>query len=226
MKALLFGSVGSIIETSELQREAFNEAFVKHDLDWRWEQEDYRAMLASSGGNDRIERYANEQGITVDSKAVHATKTSVFVQLLRERQPSLRDGVLSSLNRAREAHMTTGLISTTADETISALLDLDDGILRSLLDVTTSANDGFAQKPSPEAYSATFDRLQIKPIEALVVEDNEAGLEAARSAGAHVIAYLGENTLNHDTSGLRWIAEKDLFPIVSSVLQADQQRSA
>ena len=33
MKAILFGSIGTLIETSDLQREAFNEAFKEAGLD-------------------------------------------------------------------------------------------------------------------------------------------------------------------------------------------------
>ena len=49
-KSLLFGSIGTIIETSELQRESFNEAFKEAGLDWYWDQEDYRLLLKQSGG--------------------------------------------------------------------------------------------------------------------------------------------------------------------------------
>ena len=41
-KSLLLGSIGTIIETSDLQRESFNEAFKEAGLDWYWDQEDYR----------------------------------------------------------------------------------------------------------------------------------------------------------------------------------------
>ena len=34
MKALLLGSIGVLAETSELQRRAYNTAFVAHGVDW------------------------------------------------------------------------------------------------------------------------------------------------------------------------------------------------
>jgi len=37
-KALLFGSIGSIVETSEIQRKSFNKAFKQYGLDWNWDQ--------------------------------------------------------------------------------------------------------------------------------------------------------------------------------------------
>ncbi|MEC7496587.1 MAG: haloacid dehalogenase, partial [Pseudomonadota bacterium] len=36
MRALIFGSIGVLVETSELQRQAYNAAFAAHRLDWHW----------------------------------------------------------------------------------------------------------------------------------------------------------------------------------------------
>ena len=33
MRALIFGSIGVLVETSELQRQAYNRAFAEHGLD-------------------------------------------------------------------------------------------------------------------------------------------------------------------------------------------------
>ena len=36
MKALFFGSIGTIVETSEIQRQSFNLAFKEAGLNWYW----------------------------------------------------------------------------------------------------------------------------------------------------------------------------------------------
>ena len=74
---LLFSSDPSalVVDTSELQRDAFNRAFEQHGLAWRWEREEYAALLAGNGGADRIADYAAERGEDVDVAAVHATKS-------------------------------------------------------------------------------------------------------------------------------------------------------
>ena len=41
-KAILFGSIGTLIETSDIQRESFNESFKETGLDWYWDEEDYK----------------------------------------------------------------------------------------------------------------------------------------------------------------------------------------
>ena len=44
-KAILFGSIGTLIETSELQRNAFNQAFSENGLDWNWSPTQYQDLL-------------------------------------------------------------------------------------------------------------------------------------------------------------------------------------
>ena len=78
MSAILFGSISTLADTSELQRRAFNEAFAAHNLDWQWSQDDYREMLGSNGGAQRIADYAASRGDDVDAAEVHATKSSIF----------------------------------------------------------------------------------------------------------------------------------------------------
>ena len=36
MKAILFGSIGTLVETSEIQRKRYNLAFEKVGVDWYW----------------------------------------------------------------------------------------------------------------------------------------------------------------------------------------------
>ena len=82
ISAILLGSISTVVDTSELQRRAFNEAFSRHGLDWEWDRDRYVAMLESNGGRDRIAEYARTVGESVDADAVHTTKSSVFQELL------------------------------------------------------------------------------------------------------------------------------------------------
>ena len=50
IKAILFGSIGTIIETSEIQRASFNQAFLEKGLDWYWSKETYKKLIKKSGG--------------------------------------------------------------------------------------------------------------------------------------------------------------------------------
>ena len=83
-KALLFGSIGSIVETSEIQRKSFNEAFKQYGLEWNWTKSKYLSLLSKSGGKDRISVYAKKKKIEVNSCLLYTS-------------PSPRDATLSRM---------------------------------------------------------------------------------------------------------------------------------
>jgi mannitol-1-/sugar-/sorbitol-6-phosphatase len=55
-------------------------------------------------------------------------------------------------------------------------------------DVLVSGDDVSASKPDPEGYLQAARLLSVAPTEAIVIEDAPAGIAAARSAGAQVVA--------------------------------------
>lgn len=57
-------------------------------------------------------------------------------------------------------------------------------------------DEGFKPKPAPDIYLAAFKLLKVKPAEAIVIEDAVHGIEAAKAAGAKVIAVKGHEDVN------------------------------
>ena len=83
-KALLFGSIGSIVETSEIQRKSFNKAFKQYGLDWNWTKREYQKLLSKSGGKDRITRYAKKKKNIINSEYLRNLKTKIFNNYLKK----------------------------------------------------------------------------------------------------------------------------------------------
>lgn len=52
--ALIFDIDGTLAETEEAHREAFNRAFTKVDLPWHLSRDDYRWLLQTTGGKARL----------------------------------------------------------------------------------------------------------------------------------------------------------------------------
>lgn len=58
------------------------------------------------------------------------------------------------------------------------------GIPIEIFDTTVSASDGIANlKPSPQIFLKAAEKLQIDPVNCIVIEDSRAGIQAAESAG-------------------------------------------
>jgi HAD superfamily hydrolase (TIGR01509 family) len=199
MAAVLFGSIGTVAETSELQRAAFNEAFQQHGLDWNWSQDEYKELLEKSGGEDRIAEFARSRGEDVDAAAVYETKSEIFRKKLGEEAPGPRQGVAEVIAMARESGMQTGLVTTTSRANVEALgpaiepsLDLNH------FDLVVDKSDVEKPKPDGAAYTYALEKLGLRPDEAVAIENNLDGVAAAKAAGIAVVAFPGEDNADHD----------------------------
>ena len=198
MPALLFGSISTIADTSELQRESFNEAFAAHGLDWRWEVEEYREMLRGNGGADRIAGFAAERGEDVDAAAVHATKSELFQQKALAGGLTPRPGVVESLRAVQQAGGKVALVTTTSPANIAALLQATDGLEQADFDLVVDNSVVEQSKPDPAAYAYALATLGEDAADAVAVEDNVGGIESANAAGVQSIAFPNANTAGHD----------------------------
>ena len=57
LEALIFDVDGTLADTEETHRQAFELAFLRLELGWSWSRELYSDLLRVSGGRERIEHY-------------------------------------------------------------------------------------------------------------------------------------------------------------------------
>lgn len=201
MSALLFGSIGTVVETSEVQRSAFNKAFQKHGLDWHWTCEEYQALLVHSGGRHRIEAYAGVRGQSVNAAAIHRTKSEIFQEAMRKGFMQPRHGVAEVIHGAKERGLKVGLVTTTSRSNIEALLGsvaqvIDTQAFDLIVDVTQAGEP----KPSPKCYRFAMEQLGETAESCIAIEDNVDGVTSAKAAGLTCVAFPGNNTADHDYS--------------------------
>jgi HAD superfamily hydrolase (TIGR01509 family) len=202
MSAILFGSISTVADTSELQRQAFNQAFGAHGLDWNWEREDYRAMLGHSGGQSRIAEYASSRGEAVDAQAVHATKSQLFQQNLASSQLEPRPGVLDTIKTAKSNGWKVALVTTTSGANVTALLDaLTPDVQREDFDVIVDSSSVQTPKPDKAAYVFALEHLAEAADGCVAIEDNADGVTSAVAAGLPCVAFPNENTAATDLPG-------------------------
>lgn len=199
--ALFFGGIGTILETSELQRKAFNAAFAEAGLDWHWDSADYSAMLAKPGGASRVADYARVVGATgIDAVALHARKTALFHDVLSEGGLSARPGVARLVGECADQNVMLGFVSTTDRDTLAAILEAAD-IDAAAFTLITHRGDVDNSKPSGDIYRFALDKLGVAADQAVAIEDSESGLRAALEAGLRCIVTPGDNTREQDYSG-------------------------
>ncbi len=208
MTALFLGSISTLADTSETQRNAFNAAFAAHGLDWNWDRDTYQAMLATAGGRNRIAAYAGERGVAVDADAVHATKSQLFQERLAETGAQARAGVVDTIGAVRSDGGPVALVTTTSRANVDALLTALAGqVSASDFDVVITADDVTQAKPHPAAYELALSRLGVAAADGIAVEDNVDGVAAAVAAGLRCVAFPNGNTAGHDFSAAVSVAD-------------------
>lgn len=203
MSAILLGSISTIADTSELQRRAFNEAFAAHGLDWTWDRDTYLGMLERSGGRNRVAEYAASRGEDVDADAVHRTKSEIFRRLLAEDAPATRPGVVETVADARRQGMHVALVTTTASENVTSLLDALPDLGRDDFDLVVDVTSVGTPKPDAAAYTFALERLGESAADCVAVEDNVGGADAAAAAGVACVAFPNANTTGHTFTSAR-----------------------
>ena len=188
MKAILLGSIGTVADTSHMQLAAFNQAFKIHDLSWIWSPNEYSKMLKVSGGANRIQQYANSLGEEVNAVQIHLTKTQIFQSTLSSEGVSLRQGISAVLDYALTNSIMLGFVTTTTPGNVTEILkaaDLDPKIF----DVITTTDIVNKPKPHPDAYNTALNKLGLLPNQAIAVEDNLDGYNAAIKAKLKCVAF-------------------------------------
>jgi len=199
---LFFGSIGAVMETSDVQRRAYNQALKEAGLNWLWTQEIYAYLLNQSGGQDRLKMLAAATGVHLSQpqiESIHARKTAIACNELATTRTPLRPGVAELLAWAKARNMKTAFVTTTNQHNIDAIFQsAGDDLSKSDFNYIGSNDQVVRGKPWPDAYLTALKQLNTMPEEALAIEDTAVSLMSAKRAGIEVVATPGELSSGQD----------------------------
>jgi HAD superfamily hydrolase (TIGR01509 family) len=207
LKALVFDVDGTLAETEELHRRAFNEAFRAFELPWRWSPRLYGELLRIAGGKERILHFVMAyQPHLLDATAprvaeIHRHKTERYEQLLNDSPVPLRSGVARLMEEARAAGLHLAIATTTSRPNVRALLRTSAPGGEGAFAAIVAGDEVARKKPFPAVYLRVMEHLGVDAGSCLAVEDSRNGVLAARAAGLHVVATPGAYTGADDFTG-------------------------
>lgn len=198
-RCVLFDVDGTIAETEgEAHLPAFNRAFAEAGLAWRWSRDDYRWLLKTAGGFERLLRFAEESGSDPDALAeqlarVHKAKNRHFAAILASGALAPRPGFRELVMVLALNNVAWGVVTTTSRANWNALWthSLSPLHIPSPV-VVVCGEDVAAKKPDPEAYVIALERLGAPPTRCCAIEDSRNGMLAARLAGLEVAIVRSE----------------------------------
>ncbi|MBP2832038.1 HAD-IA family hydrolase [Aquimarina sp. U1-2] len=194
-KALFIGSIGTVAETSEYQRQAYNEAFKENNINWHWDVDTYKELLKSNGGMLRLETLSKATGKELTAqqiKSIHKSKTAIAGELIKKNNVEPRPGLKQLIDEAKEQDVKVAWVTTTYPDNTEAILEAFDGtISKEDFDHIFHKTDVENGKPSPECYKNACKHFDIKAEECIAIEDGLISLLAAKNAGIFTVATLG-----------------------------------
>lgn len=193
IKALIFDVDGTLAETEEAHRQAFNQAFTEFGLAWRWDASLYRQLLKVSGGKERMRAFVQSQRAHAQSDdlddliaALHQRKTEIYTAQVATGAVPLRPGIARLIAQARASGLRLAIATTTTRANVVALL-AGTGLDGDCFETMACADDAPLKKPHPQVYELVLARLKLAAPLCLAVEDSSNGVRAARAAGIPVI---------------------------------------
>ena len=207
LEALIFDVDGTLAETEEAHRAAFNAVFERHGLGWHWSMDEYRELLKTTGGKERMRAY--QAGLPAVARrlsegeiaALHKEKTAIYGEILARGELELRPGVAALIEAARRAGLKVAVATTTNVPNVEALTRCCWGRpAGEVFDVVAAGDEVRAKKPAPDVFKLALARLGLEAGACVAFEDSLNGLRSARAAGLRVVVTPSIYTDDQDFS--------------------------
>ena len=211
---LLFGSIGVLVETSEIQRQSFNRALNMNGVDWHWNIGTYCDLLKDPGGKKRLLEFSNSQLSAELVEQIHRDKQSVFEELIGVGLKP-RIGCLEALKKCKNNGGKVGFVTTTTPYTIDIIKkSLSNYINFEYFDIITSCETVSKPKPSSEIYKYVLSELKINAEQTIAIEDTKVNQKAALNSGLDCYLYPGEYaTFDYvDINDEKFISDGEMIP--------------
>lgn len=207
-RALIFDVDGTLAETEEMHRKAFNDTFACFKLPWEWDETTYGDLLKITGGKERMrhfsDAYPHDGGVITDDTIVsmHEFKTRQYKQLMDASMCPLRPGIREIIETSFEQGQKLALATTTSRSNVETLLAATIGPDGMRMFSSVVAGDEVAhKKPAPDVYLKVLAELGLAGPECIAIEDSCNGLASAMGAGIPVIVTPSFYSRDDDFAG-------------------------
>jgi len=210
IKAIILDVDGTLADTEDAHRIAFNKAFAENHLDWNWNVALYDKLLKVTGGKERIKYFVEsflsnfEKPTDYDGyvKHLHLVKTGHYTAMLADGHIPLRPGIKQLINNAHEGGIRLAIATTTSPENVAALLEVGLGKDWESYFACVGCGDIVPhKKPAPDIYLWVLNDLCLAPGDCIALEDSNNGLRSSLAAGIKTYITVNHYTRNQDFTG-------------------------
>ena len=101
-----------------------------------------------------------------------------------------------ALSKLKNEGYKMAVCSNSIRETIEVMMKY--AALDSYFNFYISNEDVTKGKPDPQMYIKAIEKMELNPLECMIVEDNENGIKAAKASGANVMVVKEVDDVNYE----------------------------
>lgn len=192
IKAVVFDMDGVLIDAKEWHYDALNRALRLFGLEIN--RADHLTTFDGLPTKRKLEMLTITEGFPKELHGfVNSLKQSYTMEIVNARcKPTFVHEY--ALARLKSRGLKLAVASNSIRNSVVSMMEKSS--LDRYLDLMLSNEDVSKAKPDPEIYTTAMQKLGVTPEETLIVEDNDHGVRAARSSGAHVLVVRSVDDVN------------------------------
>jgi len=176
----IFDFDGVLVNTMELHYEAYSQACREFGIPV---DRDRFFSQAGMTGREQIRYFADSAGIEVDVESVYRRKSELGKDWT-QRATDIPANI-QLLNILRQSGVRVAVATGSTPKSILPIMTKF-GIE---VDAVATSEDVEHGKPNPDLFLCAAEKLGIPPQRCIVIEDSDAGIEAAKNAGMKAMRY-------------------------------------
>lgn len=183
IKAVLFDMDGVLIDAKDWHYESLNKALnlFGHEIS-RYE---HIRTFDGLPTKEKLNMLSEASFLPVELHSfINELKQKYTIEMVNEKCKPLFQHEYAISRLKREGYL-CAVCSNSIKNTIIQMMTKAD--LLQYMDAILSNEDVEKSKPNPEIYLKAMERLNLKPEECLIVEDNINGIKAALASGGHLL---------------------------------------
>lgn len=183
LRAVIFDLDGLLVDTEILSYEMYRTILGQYGKDIHLSE--YVSQYSGRTGRENLIRLIGSYQLPITYDEGSRLETDIEHDLLSTKGAPLKPGALQLLQFLADQHIKIALGSSSLRQRAISILQKD-GVLQ-YFDLLVTSDDFSNGKPDPEVYQTAVHKLGLHTDECLVLEDSEAGIEAAYRAGIPVV---------------------------------------
>lgn len=184
LRAVIFDFDGVILDSEPQHHESFRRLFERHHVAFSETPDDFTGI----GARDNIRRVYQKAGMNLDEEKIETLnheRDLLYLGVMKETGIRTLPGAKELIKSLKSEGIRIALASSTNSSILAQILPQIG--LEDAFDAVVGGDQVQKGKPAPDIFLLAAKKSGVAPKECLVIEDANAGLQAAKAAGMRVL---------------------------------------